>query len=314
MLTTFAIDHGRLVKTSRKDAAIFLHTGITREESLPVAMEYGLSPHTLRSAIDPEELARVEISDNYTAIICKRPHQTSLVAASDATCSFCVTSLGMFLFKDRLVIVFDEGIAQEDFQQVHKDIGNFHDIVLNLIQHSVMHFYEQFRLLQNQVHQLEQKLITSTGDKQLMALFLLEKNMTVYLNSLGSNNILLEQLQHLGKTIGFSPAQIKQINNIKIDTHQCYSQAEVSSQIMANLTDTTASLVNNKLSLLMKHLTIISLIFLPINAIAGIGGMSEFSEAARGWGFSMGAAYGLLTLSMGAIAYLTYVLIRRIGD
>jgi Mg2+ and Co2+ transporter CorA len=38
-----------------------------------------------------------------------------------------------------------------------------------------------------------------------------------------------------------------------------------------------ANFVNNNMNVLLKNLTIINVIFLPLNLIAGIGGMSEFS-------------------------------------
>jgi magnesium transporter len=75
--------------------------------------------------------------------------------------------------------------------------------------------------------------------------------------------------------------------------------------------DARASIVNNNLSVLIKRLTIINVVFLPLNFLAGMGGMSEFSMMTAGipWHF----AYPAFAGAMVVIALITYTVVRRLS-
>jgi magnesium transporter len=68
--------------------------------------------------------------------------------------------------------------------------------------------------------------------------------------------------------------------------------------------------VNNSLSVLIKRLTIINVVFLPLNFLAGMGGMSEFSMITSGvpWWLSFPSFAAAMLL----IALITYSFIRRL--
>ena len=97
-----------------------------------------------------------------------------------------------------------------------------------------------------------------------------------------------------------------------IENSQCYRQAEIHSNILASLMDARASIVDNNLNTIMKRLTVISIVFMPLNMLAGIGGMSEFSMMTRNipWPIS----YGLFGVGLGLIGALTYFMIRNMGS
>ncbi|HPO61175.1 MAG TPA: CorA family divalent cation transporter, partial [Exilispira sp.] len=58
---------------------------------------------------------------------------------------------------------------------------------------------------------------------------------------------------------------------------QASRQAEIYSQVFAGLMDARSGIVNNNMNILIKNLTIINIIFLPLNLIASIFGMSEWT-------------------------------------
>lgn len=74
------------------------------------------------------------------------------------------------------------------------------------------------------------------------------------------------------------------------------------------LMDATVGFININQNMVVKRLTRISVVFLPLNVLAGIGGMSEFSMMTEGipWPIS----YGLFTLALGIIGWLTFAIIQ----
>jgi len=74
------------------------------------------------------------------------------------------------------------------------------------------------------------------------------------------------------------------------------------------LMDATVGFININQNRVLYRLTILSVIFMPLNVIAGIGGMSEFSMMTINipWPIS----YSIFTIGMLIVAWLTYVILR----
>jgi magnesium transporter len=74
------------------------------------------------------------------------------------------------------------------------------------------------------------------------------------------------------------------------------------------LMDATVGFINNNQNKNVKRLTVLSVVFMPLNVLAGIGGMSEFSMMTQGvpWPIS----YTLFTIALGIIGWLTFLLLR----
>ena len=87
---------------------------------------------------------------------------------------------------------------------------------------------------------------------------------------------------------------------------------EQASTILSGLMDARGTIVNNNVSVLLKNLTLINIIFLPLTLIASIGGMSEFTMMTRDidWRIS----YSLLALGMVLLGWATWLALVRILD
>ena len=76
--------------------------------------------------------------------------------------------------------------------------------------------------------------------------------------------------------------------------------------------DATVGFLNVNQNKDLKRLTVLSVVFLPINIIAGIGGMSEFSMMTSGIPWPI--AYGVFIIGMIAIGILTFVALRNLEN
>jgi magnesium transporter len=74
------------------------------------------------------------------------------------------------------------------------------------------------------------------------------------------------------------------------------------------LMDAIVGFVNINQNKVIKQLTIISIIFMPLNFFAGVGGMSEFSMMTQGMPWQL--AYLLFTVAMVLVGWITYVCLR----
>jgi len=74
------------------------------------------------------------------------------------------------------------------------------------------------------------------------------------------------------------------------------------------LMDAAVGFININQNKVIKRLTVVSVIFMPLNILAGIGGMSEFTMMTEGipWPLS----YSLFTIGLVVVGWLTFVILR----
>jgi magnesium transporter len=76
--------------------------------------------------------------------------------------------------------------------------------------------------------------------------------------------------------------------------------------------DARGTIVNNNMNVLLKNLTLINIVFLPLNLIASILGMSEWTMMTQGMDWRL--SYSLLTFGMVAFGWATWVFVKRVID
>ncbi len=213
-----------------------------------------IDEHTLSSALDPDELSRVEFEPDHVALIYKRPRSYK----ADDQFLFKVASVGAFLFKDKLIVVVGEDVPLADgLKSVHT--GTPRELVLRLILRSILHYREHLKIMSAIADDLQDKIAKSMENRHLLNLFTLQKSLVFYLESLTSNTALLDKLKLNAVKIGFSTDEIELLDDITIENAQCFKQAEIYSNIFAGLMDARASVVSNNLNVLMKTLNIITI-------------------------------------------------------
>ncbi len=213
----------------------------------------------MASALDPDELARLEFEPSHMAIIFKRPRNYS----SQDEFVFRVTSMGLFLFADKLIVVLSEDLPLFQGKQYAK-VASLQELVIKKLYSCILHFLEHLRVINAVSESLEDQINTSMRNKYLLNLFSLEKSLVYFLNAINSNGKLIERLKHSAPKLGFSAESLEFIDDILIENGQCYEQAEIYSNILASMMDARVSIVSNNLNWLMKTLTIITIaIMLP---------------------------------------------------
>jgi magnesium transporter len=142
-------------------------------------------------------------------------------------------------------------------------------------------------------------------------MFTLGKSLVYYLNATNSNANVVGKLRNSGGKWGLTADDMELLDDLIIESQQCAKQAEIHSNVLAGLMDARASIVNNNLNIWIKQLTLISIVFMPLNVLAGIGGMSEFSMMTQGIPWPI--AYGAFTLALVPLGVLTYWALVRFG-
>jgi magnesium transporter len=293
MLHRMKLSEGRIAPDG-DTGNVFVYINPDEQERRYLVDTLKLDEHTLASSLDPDELARLEFEPDHVAIISKRPRNYS----SEDMFIFRVSSIGLFLFADRLVLVLSEEIPL--FQGKHyAKVSSLQDLTLKILWSSIYHFVEHLKVINAVSDALEEQINASMQNKYLLNLFSLEKSLVYYLNSINSNGKLIERLKNSSTKLGFTTETIEFIDDMTIENNQCYEQAEIYSNILASMMDARVSIVSNNLNWLMKTLTIITLgIMLPTLVVSIFSMNVKFPGMDHPWTFwivlAMAASSALL--------------------
>ena len=269
MLKTYRVSEGRFCDASGGECNVHLYLNPEEAEKRFLVNELKLDEHTLASALDPDELSRLEFEPEHVAVIVNRPRNYS---AADQY-MFKVSSMGLFLFRDRLVIV-----AREDLQPLEgkhfQKITSVQDLLLKILYRTTQHYLEHLKIINAIADSLEAKIVRAMENRHLINLFALEKGMVYYHNAIHSNGVVIEKLKTSAARLGFTPENIEYLDDLVIENSQCEKQAEIYSNIFASLMDARASIVNNNLSVLMKTLNIITISIMVPTFVVSIFSMN----------------------------------------
>jgi len=299
MLKRYAIVNGRPEESPTADAPIWVFFAPEEDERRRLETEFHLDAHTLASALDPDEPSRLEFEPDHLVLIFKRPKNYS---AKDHF-MFKVASTGLFLFKDRLIVVISEDLPLFG-GKLFQSCESIEEVSLRLLYLSIHHFLEHLKVIVMISDEIEGKINVSMENKYLLNLFSLEKSLVYYLNAINSNTYAIDKLRnHLAKT-AFTPKCRELLDDIGIENTQCYRQAEIHSNSLAGLMDARASIVGNNLNILMKKLNAIVVAVMVPSFFAGVGGMSEWTmmTGKTDWRVSY-TLFMLVMLLLGAVTY-----------
>ena len=309
MLKYYDLIDGRVRACPEGQTGIIqVYSAPTDEEKAYLVEECGIDEHTLASALDEDEISRVEYEPEHIAVIMKRPRDIQ----PGRRMAFRVSSVGVFLFKDRLIAVQSEPMPLFEHGRMPLRGNTIQGVLLRLLHHATHHFLEHLRVIRNISDEIENKIAFAVTNKSLVNMFSLLKSLTYYESATSANQFLLLRLRNDAQRIGFNEEEIDFLEDITVENKQCDNLANIYASILTGMSDARVSVVSNNLAVIMKYLAIINVVFMPITVITGLGGMSEFTNMAERCGVWWPHAYSLLMLIMVIVGYVTYLLMQRI--
>ncbi|MBI3987736.1 MAG: magnesium transporter CorA family protein [Lentisphaerae bacterium] len=304
MIKRFNLEDGRLAEAS-EGGAIQIYVAPDEREKKDLIEVYKIDPHNLDSSLDPDEIGRMEFEPDHLAVIVKRPKNYS----SSDNFLFRVISMGVFLFKDRMILVMAENVNVFEGKQTFK-FRTLHDVLIKLLYGTISHFMGHLKVINMLSDSLETKINKSMENKFLLNMFTLEKSLVFFLNGVNHNATIIEKLKVSAVKLGFSPENVEWLDDIMIDNSQCQTLVQTYANILSGLMDARASVVSNNLNVMMKNLNAIVIAVMVPSFIAGVGGMSEWTmmTGAGNWKLS----YGLFLLGNICLGVFIYFFIRRL--
>jgi magnesium transporter len=265
---------------------------VTKEDLGRLEQEFGIAGELLTDIMDADEQARVEKEDEYTALIVRIP-----VHEEGWDVSFFTLPLGIVLFSDKIVTVCQRSSEALDDIVNNRvrgfSIKNKSTFVLNLLGRAAFNFLKCLKELNKRTNIIKEELQRSIKNNELIQLLSIQKSLVYFTTSITTNELLLEKLQK-SALMRFKEDEKELLEDVLTENKQAIEMAKIYSSILTGTMDAFASVISNNLNIVMKRLTIVSIVLMIPTLIYSFFGMNvplPFQESAL-------AGMGIICMSL----------------
>jgi len=239
-----------------------------------LGLQVGMTLLDIEDLVNTAQRSTLSISDTYLKIILK-------LLSYDSEKELKSEHLSLILFKDALLLFYES--EKEDFTSVKERIRNAHGrirergadyLLFALMDYIVDHYFHVLESLADKVEILEDRIFQGNTDdslasdiQQLKKEVLRIRRAVNPLNEITGRMIRTEEALISEQTKDF-------IRDLQDHVAQVNESVEMNREMIWGLMDMHMTLLSNKMNEVMKVLTIIATIFIPMSFIAGIYGMN----------------------------------------
>ena len=307
MMKYFEITGRRLVESQQGSGQILVAAAPDAGEREFIQEQFHLDDYDLASTLDADEIPRLEFADKRMFFIWKVPDSAIVSEAVELG----VSVTGIVLIEERLAFVRAAGgvsFTEREFRNVE----DIRDAMLAFFLRTIRHFVSHLRIIKQVSGELEKKITVSMENKHLLQMFFLSESLVYYMDAIEGNAAALKKLRSIGSQMNFQARHLEMLDDIILENAQAARQASIYSSVISGLMDARGTIVNNNMNVLLKNLTLINIVFLPLNLIASIWGMSEWSVITQGLDWRI--SYSLFFLGMAIFGWGTWVFMQKVID
>lgn len=249
----------------------------TSEEIAHVLATTGVEEDFLRAALDPEESSRVELEEDQTLLIVDIPMLEESNVEQDESKIFGTLPMGIIVLPNTVITVCLQdttvlrGIAQNKVRDIHTAMRT--RFVLQILLRVAGLFLRNLRMIERDFTKIERRLYDSLKNEELIQLLGLSKSLVYFSASLKGNEVTMEKMLR-GRILKLYEDDRDLLEDALIEIRQAIEMAGIYSSILAGTMDAYASVVSNNLNIIMKVLTVITIIMTIPNIIFGFYGMN----------------------------------------
>jgi magnesium transporter len=262
---------------------------------------YGIHRLVLEDILNTDHRPKMEDHDDYIYLVLK------MIAFDDETQSIGVEQVSLIL-GSHFVMSFQEREG-EVFDQLRERIGKGNGrirkmgadyLAYSLLDAIVDHYFIVLERLGEKIEFLEEQIVTQPGPQTLQNLHHLKSEMLSFRKSVWPLREAIVRLERGASSLIQQSTQIY-LRDVYDHTIQVIDTIETFREMLSGMLDIYLSSISNRTNEVMKVLTIIATIFMPLTFLAGVYGMNfkYMPELEKHWGYP-----AILLLMLGVCVFM----------
>ena len=234
---------------------------------------FGIDEDLVNDALEPNERARFGQDEDVIYVITKLPYYDE----NDEEVPYKTFPLGIAIKPEAIITIsaIDNEVTRDFVMDRVRDFSTkkHYRFLLRMFERAAIYYLRYLKEIRKKSNEIEQELHRSTRNKELVALLNLEKSLVFFTTSLRSNELMFEKLKRK-KLLTLYEEDEELFEDITIENRQAIEMANIYSDILTGMMDAFASVISNNLNVVMKILTIVTLVLQIPMLTASIYGMN----------------------------------------
>ncbi len=234
---------------------------------IPFVSEY------LTDSLDIDEQSRVEKEDDYLLVVMRLPHfqgiENDKPFVTVPLIIIIAENIFITLCQKETVIIKD--FLRERIKGFATDKKN--KFLLQIMFKGASRFLLHLRNINKIVDKLEDELESSLQNKELMELLKYEKALIYYTTALKSNEAMMERLRRL-RIFSSLEEDEELLEDVMIENRQAIEMTGITQQVLTQMMDAYASVINNNMNNIMKFLTMATICISIPTLLSSLYGMN----------------------------------------
>jgi magnesium transporter len=280
-------------------------SGLQRTDVIErLGSEFGLHPLLLEDVVNTDQRPKVDDYGGYLFFVAK-------IVQYDGGGSTVTSEQISFILGPNYVISFQED-SEDIFDPLRERIRNAKGIIrrmgpdylaYSLLDTIVDNYFTVLERLGDQIEHLEDELVVNPSTETLQKIHDLKRDMILLRKSVWPLREVVSRIERGGFTLITQPISLY-LRDVYDHTIQVIDAIETYRDLLSGMLDIYLSSISNRMNEIMKVLTIIGTIFIPLSFIAGVYGMNFpwMPELTLWWGYPAVLAF-MLTIGIIMVLY-----------
>ncbi|MBQ8508594.1 MAG: magnesium transporter CorA family protein [Clostridia bacterium] len=229
------------------------------DELRTVARDFELPMETIKAALDLDERSRIDVDDNYRMILVNIPTREE---TSDREL-YTTVPMSIILTARHVITICSKdthilrGFANGSERDFHP--GKQSRFVFQILYATARRYLIYLRLIEKKSDTAELEFGQKQKNKELLELMKLEKSLVYFSTGLRSNEAVLEKLVRTDVVRKYAE-DADLLEDAIVENKQAIEMAKINTEILANMSNTFASVISNNLNVAMKALAIMTVV------------------------------------------------------
>ncbi len=252
-----------------------------------IGKQFNIHPLTLEDIANTSQRAKFEDFDNYVVSIMKMLNYDTELASEQ----LCV------ILMDGLVISFQEAHGGDAFDMIRNRIrsgkGRIRKMGADYLAYALLDavvdcYFNILEKIGDKIELLEDDLITEPTKETMQKLHFMKREMIFVRKAVWPMRELINNFER-SETELIKPSTDIYLRDVLDHTVRVIDTVETYRDLLSGMMDIYLSSVSNRMNEIMKVLTIITTIFVPVTFIAGVYGMNfeNMPELKSQWGYTI---------------------------
>lgn len=285
----------------------FQVSGLTNSEAVTrIVNEFGMHNLDAKDILTPQHVVKIEEYDKHMLIVLNSSYYDANTEINSEHISILVTGNVVITFTESNNPVFESTIKALEGNMLNIRKRNSGLLLAFLLNTIIANLVESASKVEEMLEDIEETLLDIKNNQTNMGL-LIQQRRHEYMIIRKNSQPLKEQFTKLLRTENdIITADMFPVYNDLSDQLQFVIQTmESCREIISSLVDLYISNNDLRMNTIMKRLTVVSTIFIPLTFMAGIWGMNFKNMPELDWYFGYGIAWSLMLLT--AIATWLYM-------